>query len=1044
MAKPANDDDRSAPTASVTPLPRPEGPVLAAAVPEDAPAQGITQWLAAIGEAKYAKLFISQEISLDMLPDLTEDDIMELALPVGPRRRILKALGKLKETPPAIAPAPDRDSGAAPWVAEQSERRQITVLFCDLVEVEDSCSMIDVEDRRALMDRYYVDCEQVVERYGGHIAQKLGDGVMVYFGWPTAHEEGAARSVMCALDLLSALRAMEMERPLHARVGIATGTVVVSQTDSNMDPATGLAPNLAARLQGLAQPDQIIISNATRGLLGDAFDLIALGEFTLKGITQPERAWRVLAAQDQVGRFEAAPGRGKLTPLVARQEEIRTLMHHWEMAREGHGRVELIVGEAGIGKSRLALAFCQHIAGDGHIMLRYQCSPYHTNSALHPIAEQIAAVSGFERVDTDDQKLDKLEATLAGNEEQIRQTAALIATVLGLPPGRYPDAYWDPVALRERTLELLAHQVELLARKAPVLMVFEDLHWIDPTSEAALSELIPRLHGLRVMLLMTFRPEYTVRWLQHPHVHLLHLARMARPEVARLIQCVSGKPLPENLAARIASQTDGVPLFIEELTKSVLESGVLIDAGDRYASRDTDIHLPIPVTLRDSLLARLDRMAPVKRIVQTGACIGRTFSFELLSHIVPLPPAMLEHALTQLTDAGLLYRRGVRPGSTYTFKHALVQEAAYESLLTVNRQQLHVRIAQVLVEAFPELVRQEPELLAHHYTMAGLVEHAVSRWRDAGRLAQERAAPQEAVAHFQQALRLLAQLPPCAERDELELSIREPLNAVWTALRGWATPEVADNARTILALSGERGGDSIRKLGTGVWALWVNTVTQGRIADSMEWCHRMLTNGVRTSDLDLQVLGHGASMISQFCLGDLLKARAHGERVRLLYDPAHAARWMAFTAHDMHTLADVWAGQWTWMLGYPDQAVRICDQRDEYARELGDAFNLGFALSLGAYVFDYRCEPEALRARTAEAGALDSGRGARFMKQIMLLQVDGLASLRAGHYKQAIETLTQALHEDIANQAFDLALVVAFGWPTKAILEQVVTLQLAE
>jgi tetratricopeptide (TPR) repeat protein len=797
------------------------------------------------------------------------------------------------------------------------------------------------------------------------------------------------------------------------RIGVATGTVVVGEDsqagNAEAKLALGETPNLAARLQGLAGPNEIVIAPATRRLVGNAFVLIDRGTHALEGIAQPVRAWGVQTLRTPRGRFEAAHGQGALTPLVGRQEEAALLLRLWRQAREGEGQVALVGGEPGIGKSRLTRVLHEQIAGEPHLTLRYQCSPYHLNSALYPVIEQFEFAASFSIKDTPEQKLDKMEATLVGSPAQRAEAAPLVAALLSLPTERYAALNLSPRKQKEKTLEALVAQVEILARHQPLLMVFEDVHWIDPTSQEALDALVPRIQGLPILLVITYRPEYTPHWSEQAHVTTLGLVRLGRRQGAELVAKVAGgRGLPAEVLEQIVAHADGVPLFVEELTKSVLESGLLREAGNQYELQSPLLALFIPTSLRDSLLARLDRMAPVKYILQIGACIGREFSYELLTRISGLSDEPLEEALRKLTEAGLVYRRGMPPDATYTFKHALVQDAAYDSLLQSKRQQLHARLAQVLQEDFADRVANEPELLAHHYTHAGSLAAAVPWWCEAGKLAARRVALREAVAHFQNGLALIEQLPPSSERDGLELSIREPLNATWTGLRGWPAAEVRVNAAAILELAKRQG--KATALLVGLWGLWVNTTTQGRIADSLEWADRLLTEGKQAGDIDLQIVGHGAAMISHFCLGHLLEAREHGNRVLALYDPQHAGRWMQVTASDFRTLVGIWSCQWTWMLGYPDQAVQLSEEKEAHARRVRHAFNLIFALTLGAYVFDYRCEPQRLLARIREAERLEHEHiVVPFMNQVMVPQVEGLARLRSGQLCEAVACLRRGI-----------------------------------
>jgi tetratricopeptide (TPR) repeat protein len=668
----------------------------------------------------------------------------------------------------------------------------------------------------------------------------------------------------------------------------------------------------------------------------------------------------------------------------------------------------LVGGEAGIGKSRLTQVLLEQTARDACAVLRYQCSPYHLNSALYPFTGALETTAGFARDDTTEQKLDKLEAALAGIDAPVEEAASLVASLLSIAADRYPPLDLSPETRKERTLEVLAKHVEALSRRGPVLLVFEDAHWIDPTSQEALEAIVARLGGLAAMLVVTHRPEYEAPWADRRHVTALAVARLGRREGAALVDRVTGgKELPPAVLDRIVAQADGVPLFVEELTKSVLESGVLRESGDGYALDTPVPALAIPTSLRDSLLARLDRLSPVKDVVQVGACIGREFSHELLAHVTGLSDAQLETRLPTLTEAGLIYRTGTPPDARYTFKHALVQDAAYDSLLKSRRVHLHARIAQVLERHFPALVANEPEVLAHHHTQAGDLAAAVPWWREAGRVASQKLGVREAVVHFQRGLALVEQLPPSPDRDALELSIRDPLNAVWIGLLGWAAPEVNRNAAAILELTRRQGKPQTAR--TGYWALWVNTTTQGRIADSLEWARRMLDEGRQHGDADLEILGHAASLITHFYLGELLEARAHGERVLALYDPAHATRWMQMTAHDLKTIVGVWSCQWTWMLGYPDEAVRQSEEKDAFARHVRDPFNLGFALTLGAYLFGYRDEPGPFMERIREVNELAREHSLPFMSQVMIPQVEGLALLRAGELTEAIASLRRGL-----------------------------------
>ncbi len=964
------------------------------------------EWLKTVGLEKYGPIFDEHEITLEVLPHLTESDIDQLGLPTGPRRRLvieIRALASAENRPVVIAPA----GGAHPVAPRGAERRQLTVMFCDLVGSTSLAERMDPEELRELMQTYRKACGDVAARYEGHVAQYLGDGLLIYFGWPVAHEDDAQRGVRAALEMVQAVKDILAVQPLAVRIGLATGPVVVGEasreghTEANL--AVGETPNLAARLQGLAAAHEVVIAPATRRLIADAFALTDLGARSIKGIAEPVQAWRVDAVHRTKGRFEAAHGGMELSPLIGRDEEIALLLRRWHQAVGGEGQVVLIGGEAGIGKSRLSQALRKRIV-EPHGVVRYQCSPYHLNSALYPFIEQFEFQAGFSRDDTAEQKLDKMEAALVGSAAEVAEAAPLFAAVLSLPTDRYPALKVSPQKQKENTLDALAAQLEARARREPVLMLFEDVHWVDPTSQELLEVLVPKLQNLPMLLVTTYRPEHAPPWAGQRGVTTLTLNRLGRPQVAQLVDKVTeGRSLPPEVLAEILSHTDGVPLFVEELTKSVLESGLLTERGGQYALLAPLGALAIPTSLRDSLAARLDRLAPVKEIAQIGACIGREFSYDLISRISTLSGERLEAALERLVEAGLVMRRGAPPDANYIFKHALMQDAAYDSLLKSRRHQLHAMIAHVLQTEFANRVAHEPEWLAHHYTQAGDLAAAVPLWRDAGELAIERVALVEAVAHFQKGLSLLDQLPVSPDRDAIELTIREKLNAAWAGLRGWAASEIDANSAAILRLATSQ--HNTRSLILGLWWMWTSTITQGRIADSLPFAERLLTEGRETGDLDLQIFGHATLMVPRFFMGQLAEAREHLDRVLALYDPQRAEQWIQLTGHDLRTFVEVYGCQLIWMQGHPDQAQQMSDRSGTHARSVGHAFNLVWALTFNAYTFVYRREPDRLLERLDEVDRLAREQGIAFIYQVSTPQASGLAHLHAGRPQDAVRVL---------------------------------------
>ena len=719
--------------------------------------QTVKQWLELLGLPQYAEVFERNAVDLELLRELTDEDIEKLGVtPLGHRKKILKAIAELNDTlaptpteqPPKVNP-PHRQSMSA-----EAERRQLTVMFCDLVGSTALAQRLDPEELRDLMQAYQRVCGEVIARFEGHIAQYLGDGLMVYFGWPRAHEDDVERAVRASLDIVGAVKSVSSAAPLQVRIGIATGPVVVGETgagDASVPKvAVGETPNLAARLQGLASPDEIVVGQTTQRLVGASFEYCDLGHHALKGISEPVRVWRVLGAAKVEGRFEATREAGALTPLVGREDEIQLLLHRWEQTKATEGQSVLLCGEPGVGKSRILQVLRERIAPEPHTRLRFQCSPFHSNSAFHPIIEQFERAAEFSRDDSPDEKLDKMEVLLGAAGDNVPAVAPLFAAMLSLPIGRYASVRLSPQQRQDHTIEALVAQVLGLARTQPVLFLFEDAHWADPTTLEMLDRLVNRIESACVLIVVTYRPGFLPAWVGQPRVAALTLARLSRREAASLAEKVTGgKVLPPEVLDQIVAKTDGVPLFVEELTKAVLESGLLRDCGDRYELDGPLPPLAIPSTLQDSLMARLDRLAPVKDVAQIGAAIGREFSHELLAAVSPQPAAELETALEQLVASELVFRRGHPPAATYAFKHALVQDAAYQSILRSRRQQLHASIARALNAHFPDVADGAPELLAAHYEKAGMPDDAVAWFVRAGHRARMLSANKEAVNHLE-------------------------------------------------------------------------------------------------------------------------------------------------------------------------------------------------------------------------------------------------------------------------------------------------------
>jgi hypothetical protein len=830
---------------------------------------------------------------------------------------------------------------------------------------------------------------------------------MAYFGWPIAHEDAAERAVRSALEIVQAVNAIPAAQPLSVRIGVATGSVVVGDASQNGagDPglAVGETPNLAARLQTLAAPGEVVIAQRTRLLLRDSFTLTDLGSQSLKGIAQPVAAWRVDEIRRAEGRFKAAHGGAEMPPMIGREQEEAVLQRLWEQACIGAGQVVVLGGQAGIGKSRLTLQLRQRIA-QTHPVLHYQCSPYHTNSPLYPFIEQLEISAGFMREDTPAARLDKLEAALKNDAAPVNEVAPLFSALLSLPTDRYAALNLSPQKQKEKTLEALVRRTEAQASRSPVLIVVEDIHWIDPTSQEYLGLLVARASSIPILLLLTHRPEYQPPWQAQPGITVLSLTRLDLGQVAELVATVTGgKSLPPEVLDEILARTDGVPLYVEELTRSVLESGLLRDSGDHYVLEGSVAALSIPASLRDSLMARLDRLGPAKEFAQMGACIGREFSYDFLERVAAMPTAIIDTSLAALVTAGLVTHNE----AVYTFRHALIQDAAYESLLKSRRSELHARIAHVFETDFADRVANAPDYLAYHHTRAGHLAKAIPLWRQAGTFAVQRVALKEAVAHFLSGLALVGQLPSSPERDSLELTIREPLNAAWTGLRGWAAPEVGENATAILRLSESQRNRQSSLL--AMWWVWTSTITQGRIADSLQWVDHLLAAGNETGEIDLRIFGHATAMVHHFLNGRLKESWEEAERAWALYEPRHAERWIQLTGHDLRTFVEVYACQLLWMLGFPDQATRLSDQSAAHARSDGHAFNLVWALTFSSYVFAYRREPSKFIERVTEADRLAREQGLTFISEVSVPQARGIAELQNGRPREAIVLLRQGI-----------------------------------
>src|SRR5215472_3027427 len=738
----------------------------------------VASWLQQLGLAQYEPAFRDNEVDWEVLPELTAEDLISIGVtPVGHRRKLLSAIAALGAASPATALTATPASGPPPAPAPaQAERRQLTVMFCDLVGSTALSTGMDPEDLREVIASYQNRCSAAIRRYDGFVAKYMGDGILVYFGYPRAHEDEAERSVRTGLDIVDAMAELNaaIARPpgveLAVRIGIATGQVIVGdqigEGTASETAVVGETPNLAARLQALAQRNQIVVGAATRAMLGGHFDLEDLGAYELKGFAEPVPVWRVLAARDVESRF-AATRTGSTAPLVGRQEETGLLLRAWDGSCHGRGQVVLIQGEAGLGKSRLVEGL-REAAGKDRSWVAIGCSPFHTASAFHPIIEHLKRAFGWQPEDTAQQHLAKLEAGLAGFKTlPLSESVRLFADLMSVPApeDRYPRLSMTAQQQRDATLDAIVAWLIETAERTPVLMAWEDLHWADPTTLETLGMLIEQTPTAALLVVATYRPELTPPWPQRSHMTPITLSRLERPEVETMVgHLAGGRPLPGEVVDHIVAKSDGVPLYVEELTKAILGSGVLEARGDAYVLTGALAQLHIPETLQDSLMARLERVCLLREVAQLGSVLGREFAYDMISALAGIEEEVLRSGLGQLVADELLYQRGRPPRSRYLFKHALIQDAAYQSLLKRTRQQYHERAAKLLEDRFPEVASSQPELVAHHYTQANSPALAIAYCHRAGMAAARQSANLEAIDQLHRGLALVQALSDMRER----------------------------------------------------------------------------------------------------------------------------------------------------------------------------------------------------------------------------------------------------------------------------------------
>jgi predicted ATPase/class 3 adenylate cyclase len=884
-------------------------------------------WLRDNKLEQYADAFEANDIDLDILAELSDGDLEQLGVSLGNRRRLLKAIaGRIAPVAPLIPSEPEASGDA--------ERRQVTVLFADMVGSTALSRKIDPELLGGLIRRYQDAVAGAIGRYGGFVAKFMGDGVLAYFGFPSAYEDAAERAVRAAIGILTEVGGIELpdHSRVQARIGIATGLVVVGEIigsgSSQERTIVGETPNLAARLQALAGPDTILVSEATQNLLGGLFELEPAGEHELKGFSGAVPAWRVRCEASVESRF-AAIRAGRNLPLIGRAHEMGLILERWGLARQGEGQIVTVVGEAGIGKSRSIEALQEAIAGEPHARINLQCSPYHSDSALYPVIQYLNRAAGVVTTDTASGRIEKLGVLFAQRIGSDKAAMALLAELLSIPLAGAAPSSQTPAQRKASTLALIVDEFLRMGESHPVLIVLEDAHWIDATTQEMLMRLTDSLGKARALALVTARPDFASPWLARPHATLLTLGRLGRHECTQLASGIAeAHGLSAETVATIVAKTDGIPLFVEELTRTVMES----------ASGDSTV----PATLKDSLMARLDRLGEAREVAQIAAVIGRQFSFSLLDAVAPRGADQLGAMLVKLVAAGIVFpeERGLE--RNFTFKHALVRDAAYESLLLVRRREWHERIGKALEQHFASVAASEPDLLAYHFGEAGLLALAAEYRMRAGDQSMGRSAYSEAIAHFSAGLKLAEALPTMYGMHR-QLDFQLKLGSAAVVVRGLQSVEV-EEAYTKASEIGEKLGDG-PKLFQAKWGLWVNANLRHKTALARNRAGELVTLAQDSADEELLLEAYHCRWSTAFFQGDVARTLNDSRHGIKLYDMArHRHLAHAFGGHDPGVCAHSQCGNSLQLAGEGQQALQGLAQTIALAEMLDHPNSLAHGL----------------------------------------------------------------------------------------------------
>ncbi len=943
-------------------------------------------------EGRISLRALQREFDLDdgALDELVEElvDVQQVAAREG---KVLSWIGAAQAEASATEPETQATPEASPEPAE-AERRQLTVMFCDLVGSTALSERLDAEELSDVVTAYQKTCAEGIESFDGHIAQYLGDGVLVYFGYPLAHEDDAMRALHAALRIVAEIPRLNTrlaethvalrEVPLQVRIGIHTGPVIVGEIGGGQKRerlALGDTVNVASRLEAEAEPGSIVVSGATQHLVRGAFVFESLGERSLKGIEEPMVLFRPMQATGVQSRLALAGASG-LTRLVGREHEVGILLERWEEAKAGHGQVVLLSGEAGMGKSRLIEVLREHVADEPHTWHEYRGSAYHQNSAFHVIIEFLERVLLFSDNDTPEERVEKVSRGIRNSGFETDQILPLIADFLGLPlPENLPKLVLSPEEQRKRTMETLCSWPLALAQRQPLIVIVEDLHWCDPSTVEMTGMEIAQVPAAPILLVATFRPEFEPPWPSSSRLMHLPLRPLTQKQMEEMAtSLIGGKQLPIKVREQVAAKSDGVPLFVEELTKSVLESGLVVESDERYERTDPLPDLAIPTTLRDSLAARLDRLGPAKEVAQLAAVLGREFSSDLLRVVSPVEPAVLDRTLGELVDAGLLYQRGFPPHATYVFKHSLIQDAAHESLLKKRRREYNALVAKALEEHFPDRAMAEPELLAHHYESAGLAEQAASRYSRAGMAAAERSANKEAIGHLGRGLELLAAVPESGDRSQRELEMELARGACLVAVEGYAHDDTGRTFGRAQELS--RKTDEMSLKARALVGLSYFNFARGNFDTTIELAREIVELGNEAGEPPIEMVGQTAFGFPLLHQGRFNAALEHFDRAISLYDPSRARSRAVTYGHDFGALAHGYSALALWMLGYPDQSFERNRRGQEFTRALEHPHTQAWTLGASLILHQMRREVAAVLELADELVKLSERHGFAFWR----------------------------------------------------------------